>query len=115
MTTAEVFDDWAILELMGHRRLAGRVTEVSQFGTAMCRIDIPMANGAMLTQYYGGPSIYCLTPTTEEIARAVAAANQPQPVHLFEARLLGRQQRQAAEDDPNDGPDVEMDEDSGRW
>lgn len=77
------FDSWAIVELMGHVRLAGRVTEESHFGAALGRIDIPTAGG-FVTQYFGGSSVYRITPTTEEIARAVAAHNQPQPAHRWE-------------------------------
>jgi hypothetical protein len=36
------------------------------------------------TQFYGGSSIYCLTPTTEEVARGVATRARPTPVHAWE-------------------------------
>lgn len=79
------FEGWAILELMGHVRLAGRVTEESHFGVALGRIDIPTQSGdGYTTQYFGGASIYRLTPTTEEIARSIAVQNQPQPVRSWE-------------------------------
>ena len=77
------YDGWAILELMGHVRMAGRVTEESHFGIALGRIDIPTADG-YTTQYFGGSSIYRLTPTTEDIARSVALHNQPAPVRTWE-------------------------------
>ena len=69
---------------MGHVRLAGFVTEEPLFGTALGRIDVPGANGSMTTQYFGGSSIYRLTPVAEEIARAVAQHSQPEPVHRWE-------------------------------
>lgn len=79
------YEGWAILELMGHVRLAGRVTEESHFGVALGRIDIPTAAGdGYTTQYFGGASIYRLTPTTEEIARSVAVHSQPRPVQSWE-------------------------------
>lgn len=81
--TVESFDQWAILELMGHVRLAGRVTEEEHFGAKLGRIDIPNGDG-FTTQYFSGGSIYRLTPATEEIARRVAQSNQPQPVHRWE-------------------------------
>lgn len=37
----ETFDSWAVVELMGHVRMAGRVTEEEHFGGKMGRIDIP--------------------------------------------------------------------------
>lgn len=84
-TVEKPFEGWAILELMGHRRLAGYVREVSMFGTAMCRIDVPNLDGTIqASQFYGGQSIYCMTPTTEAIARDVAASNRPAPVQRWE-------------------------------
>lgn len=79
------YEGWAIVELMGHRRLAGLVSQAEQFGVAMLRVDVPGENGEVsATQFYGGSSIYCLTPTTEEIARAVALRNRPEPVARWE-------------------------------
>jgi hypothetical protein len=78
------FEAFCILEILGHRRLAGRVSEQQIAGDMFLRIDIPTPQGTEITQYYAPSSVYCLTPTTEEIARAVALRNQPQPVHRFE-------------------------------
>jgi hypothetical protein len=80
---SESFEQWAILELMGHVRLAGKVTEEEHFGAKLGRIDIPNGEG-FTTQWFSGGSIYRLTPTTEEIARGVALRNQPEPVHRWE-------------------------------
>lgn len=62
---------WAIVELMGHRRRAGQVKEVEQFGAKMLRIDIPAGEG-FVTEFYGGSSIYALRPASEDVARRVA-------------------------------------------
>lgn len=80
----ERFDQWAVVEVMGHRRLAGRVTEQRIAGADLLRVDIPVHGGGFTTQYYGGSSIFCLTPTSEEAARAVACRNAPEPVHRWE-------------------------------
>jgi hypothetical protein len=78
------FEEWAILELMGHRRLAGKITEATIGGGAFIRIDMPMKDGKTSTQFYSPGSVYCITPTTEEIARLVALASQPEPVSRWE-------------------------------
>lgn len=83
-TATETFEQWAIVELMGHVRVAGRVTEEEHFGAKLGRIDIPAHDGGFTTQFFGGSSVYRLTPTTEDIARAVALHSQPEPVHRFE-------------------------------
>lgn len=82
-TTA--FEGWAIVEMMGHRRVAGRVSETEIAGAKLLRIDVP-GDGAddFCTQFIGGAAIYCLTPTGEKEARAVAAASRPAPVTRFE-------------------------------
>ncbi|OFZ55001.1 MAG: hypothetical protein A2428_03250 [Bdellovibrionales bacterium RIFOXYC1_FULL_54_43] len=78
------FSSWAIVELLGHVRMAGMVSEEERFGCKMGRIDIPTDDGKFATQYFGGGSVYRLTPTSEEAARAVAKRNVPQPVHQWE-------------------------------
>ncbi len=93
MSAAEEFATWAIVELMGHRRLAGFVSEATLGGAAMLRLDIPAAGPVApdaspwsASQFYSGAAVYCITPTTEEIARAVAARAQPSPVARWELK-----------------------------
>lgn len=86
----EPFEGWAILELMGHRRLAGYVSEVELAGAGMLRLDIPATVGdgpnenIATTQFYSPSSLYCLTPTTEEVARRAAYLSMPRPVSRWE-------------------------------
>lgn len=83
------FDQWAVLELMGHRKLAGRVRDVQHFGVRMCRIDIP--SEPPVTQYYGGSAIFGVHPTTEEVCTAFARRSAPtDPVHAWELRPESR-------------------------
>ncbi|MBW3638157.1 MAG: hypothetical protein KY445_17060, partial [Armatimonadetes bacterium] len=62
---------WAIVELMGHTKMAGRVSEETKFGTVMGRIDIPKGD-AFVTTYFSGGSVYRVTPCDEKSARDVA-------------------------------------------
>lgn len=72
---------WGILELMGHRVLAGRISEVEEFGTKLCRIEVPLGDAPagsteperFVEMKYGGGAIYCLTPVEESVARERAA------------------------------------------
>lgn len=96
----ERFEGWAIVELMGHRRLAGFVRDVEMFGGRRLRLDVPKAgeaNGSsefIATQFYGTQALYCVTPTDEMTARRVATLSQPQPVQHWELP--------ARNDDPED-------------
>lgn len=81
----QTFEGWAILELMGHRRLGGYVRQVEMFGGALCRIDVPASEDEpAATQFYSAAAIYCVTPTTEEMACRVAEGYRPQPVNRWE-------------------------------
>jgi hypothetical protein len=70
---------WAVIELMGHVRIAGRVSEVERYGSKVGRIDVPQADGTFVTQFFGGASLYRETAVTEEVARAVAAQGMSRP------------------------------------
>ena len=107
-----LFDGWAIVELMGHTRMAGKVTEEEHFGAKLGRIDIPKPDGGCFTQFFSGSSLFRLTPTTEEIARRAAAGGNPEPVSAWELRLPAPKQEAepdelyAPEDEPiNDDDD----------
>ncbi len=60
--------DYAIVEIMGHCTMVGRIAEVQRFGTSLCQIE-PLFDGQMLEPVYqGGQSIYRLTPCSKEVA-----------------------------------------------
>ncbi len=85
MAEKEAFSGWCILELMGHRRLGGYLTEQEIAGAAFIRIDVPGEDSQpVASQFYAPGAVYCIMPTTEELARAVAIRNQPTPVQRWE-------------------------------
>jgi hypothetical protein len=64
--------DYAIVELLGHRTLIGRVGEVERFGTKMLQIE-PIFQGRLLDPVlHGGSSIYGMTPCSREVAASKA-------------------------------------------
>lgn len=77
---ADMFEGWVILELMGHRRLAGYLCEQEVAGAKFLRLDIP----DQATQLYSPSAVYCITPTSEETARQVATLSKPAPVQRWE-------------------------------
>jgi hypothetical protein len=83
--------EWAVVEIFGHRRHAGRIREEERFGAKMLRIDVPDvfllsatdADGGIsistalrgwTTHWYGGASIFSLTMTDEA---SVMRINRP--------------------------------------
>lgn len=62
--------EYAIVEVLGHRTLIGRVSEVDRFGTKLMSIE-PLYNGELLAAVLiGGSSIYQFTPCTADVASA---------------------------------------------
>lgn len=83
--TSEVHEIWGVLELMGHVRIAGRISEEEKFGSKIGRIDIPLEGGEFVTQYFGGGSVYRITIVSEEVARSVAKSHaNPIPISAWE-------------------------------
>jgi hypothetical protein len=97
----EKFTGWAVVEMLGHKKLAGFVSEQVIAGSALVRVDVPETLQQKSVPGYGGTvveskpaytkligvgSIYCITPTDESTARRAAAAlerwNEPIPVTL---------------------------------
>lgn len=103
MDQQDGFEGWAVLELMGHRRLAGKVSPATLGGSAVIRIDVPKPESdGYVTQFYAGSALYALTPTTEELARRIARGAQPAPVQpweLDERPALPARASTAADDD----------------
>ena len=107
----EIAPVWAIVELMGHVRLAGRLSEEEKFGAKMGRLDIPAAplkprtdclacsgtgqvdgmpcpmsdcEPQYVTQYFGGGSVYRITIVSEAVARHAAKSTRPEPVQAWD-------------------------------
>lgn len=68
---------WAVVEIMGHRRLAGRVSQERLCDKAMLKIEIPVgvdADGGDIfaVEYYAPESMFSICPCSEEQARLEA-------------------------------------------
>jgi hypothetical protein len=84
-TDSQPFGEWCVVELLGHRRLAGYVQEVQLAGTGFLRLDIPPAgDDPGRTQFIAPGSVYALHPVGEETARRAAGAWRPAPVQRWE-------------------------------
>lgn len=79
-TNTPTFDEWCIVELLGHRRLAARVREIQLAGAGFLRLDIPDGQ----TQLVSPTSVYALHPVDETVARAAAAHCRAEPVQRWE-------------------------------
>lgn len=106
---------WAIVELMGHVKHAGRLTEEEKFGAKLGRLDIPQAEGdGFTTVYFGGGSVYRLTVVTEAVARQVARQTGSAPVSAWDfPRQLPSPATVSAGDDSPKPYELDEDDDDG--
>ena len=88
------FEEWALVEVMGHQSFVGYVTETQIGGAAMVRVDVPEVPATetrpgepAFTKYFGGGSIYSITPISEEFARAAAARRRDKPHNIYVPEL----------------------------
>jgi len=92
---------WMFVEMLGHKRLAGFVTEEEKWGQVLMRIDIPtdIKNGKLqfTTQFYGTHALYCATPITETDAIKLAKELRPQPFGKYD---LHREANRNMDDHP---------------
>lgn len=75
--------EYAIVEMLGHRTLIGRVTEVERFGARFLACEPLFQNDLLPPVLIGGASIYQLTPCTPEVAlkaQPKRAYSLPSPV-----------------------------------
>ena len=85
--------NWGIVELMGHKVVAGLVSKSEMLGKPMLRVDVPATSiYPEFTQFYGDSSIYCVTFVSEEVARRTAEANKTNPVSVYVPDLITREQ-----------------------
>ena len=78
-------EQWAIVDLFGHQRLAGLISEHELGGSSFVRLDVPeCGDTAGFTRLFGNAAIYSISFVTEEIARRVAGYVQARPVQPYE-------------------------------
>lgn len=94
MSEQRTIEQWAIVELFGHQRIAGRVSEQTIGGCSFVRVDVPELVGAEgkpplqgFTKLYGQGAIYAVTFVDQPAAMAAARALCAQPIAPWE---LGR-------------------------
>ncbi len=104
-------ETWAVLELMGHQRIAGFVREVSLGSAAMLRVDVPEIDAIpAFTKFIAPGALYAFTPCTEEVAMVVIKRDRVTPVTLFampanrQRALPGVIDREYADDDDDRVP-----------
>lgn len=81
-------DAWAVVDLMGHVTIAGRVTKPGEYG-GLWQIDVPEGD-SFRTEFFGSQSVYRIRMVSEEIARAYALPSHE--VMEYDAPIVTRQE-----------------------
>jgi len=104
MSEAASFHEWAIVDLFGHQRIAGRVSEQTIGGASFVRVDVPETSaGPGFTRLFGPGAIYSVIICDEESARLAAAAGTPLPMDRWTIQdLMAKQKPQLS---PGDTPE----------
>lgn len=82
----KAIDTWAIVELMGHVALAGRLTKPSD-SMGLWQLDVPEGED-FRTEFFGSQSVYRIRVVSEEIARAYV--RPAYPMSAYDAPILTR-------------------------
>jgi len=83
----EHFEEWAVIDLFGHQKIAGRVSEQQIGGASFIRVDVPAAGESKpFTKLFGPAAIYSITITDEITAKAAAGCCRPLPMDQFSIR-----------------------------
>ena len=83
------FESWGLLELFGHQRLAGRISDQTIGGVHFLRIDVPEVDGTPgYSRFFTQGAIYGMTPMEEAVARALAKRLRATPVDSFTLREI---------------------------
>jgi DNA polymerase-3 subunit epsilon len=124
---SEKFDMHCVVELFGHQKIAGKVTEQAIGGATFIRVDVPKTTKREgFTRFYGAGAIYSITPVDEKVAAAMAESLEVEPVSEWTLRqamqkLLaapdGREDWDSSmewpDDEPDEAEDPMLDFDSG--
>lgn len=89
---SDQFEAWGIVEIMGHQRIAGRISEQAIGGTAFVRVDVPASEDRQaFTKMFGSGAIYAISITSEETARVAANRFRETPMDAWDARQMMEQ------------------------
>jgi len=78
------FEQFCIVELFGHNKIAGKVTEQVIGGQSFIRVDVPKTSKRDgFTRFFGNGAIYSITPVSEEIANLAAEQIWTEPVQVY--------------------------------
>lgn len=90
----------AVVELFGHQKIAGRVSEVQIGSAAMIRVDVPEIDDQKpFTKFYGTGAIYAITPCDEATMLQAVRALRIVPIERWQLQVSTRPALESGEGD----------------
>ena len=81
----------AVVELFGHQRIAGRVSEQSIGVATFIRIDVPeTTQQPKFTRIVNTSAIYAINPVTEEVMLQMAEMVTAKPIDSWDIQTMQR-------------------------
>lgn len=75
----------ALVELFGHTRIAGKVSEHSLGGNTMIRIDVPETKiNPPFTKFVNPSAVYALNPIAEGMMKDMAEELKSKPIQYYD-------------------------------
>lgn len=106
----EKIELFAVVELFGHQRIAGKVTEHAFGSSTFVRIDVPETpQQPPFTRLVNPSAIYAINPVTEDVMITMARNIQQRPIDAWDIKEMVNKliALKAKNDDPDDNFDNE--------
>lgn len=93
MQEPEKFESWALVEIMGHIKVAGMATTMNFGNTVMLKVDIPETQyQPSFSRMFGMSSIFSIIPVDEKTARLHAESYRSSPILSYDVeRAIDKQ------------------------
>lgn len=83
--TTEKFEQWCVIGLFGHQKLAGLVSEYNIGGASFLRVEIPeTSRQPAFTRIINPSSVYDINPVTEDVAKLYAENLHVKPIESWD-------------------------------
>lgn len=85
----EKFEIWALVELMGHNKIAGLLTEHKFGNQSMLRVDVPaIGDIPAFSKVFSVSAVYAINPVSEETARSYAGLLKAKPLDVWDMQQI---------------------------
>ena len=89
MENPNKFKLFAVVELFGHTRISGTVTEQTIGSASFIRVDVPETKKQPeFTRILNPSAIYAINPVTEEVMNEMAEQIQQMPIQSWDIRQM---------------------------